>query len=299
MPSLRRRQGTLREGEITPHRTTMSVFECHPINILAKENPNSFARMSYFREIRAISHQSSHPRRKTSHFFCKDSHPARYHVRNSPHFKLPQDTTQRKHPETLRRGTESRNRALPRTRRKENIPKLCVATQNYATEHSRGHDAKKAAQNSASRHRTTQQSTPENTTQRKLLKTLRCDTELRSRALPRTRRKESCSKLCVATQNHATEHSRGHEAKKSSRNSASWHRTTQQSTPEDTTQRKLLKTLRRGTEPRSRALPRTRRKENIPKLCVATQNHATEHSRGHDAKKAQRDSGNPTASLFI
>ena len=47
---------------------------------------------------------------------------------------------------------------------------------------------------------------------------------------PRTRRKESCSKLCVVAQNHAAEHSRGHDAKKTSRNSASWHRTTQQST---------------------------------------------------------------------
>ena len=147
--------------------------------------------MSYFREIRAISHQSSHPRRKTSHFFCKDSHPARYHVRNSPHFKQPP-----------------------------------------------GHDAKKTAQNSASWHRTTQQSTPEDTTQRKHPETLRRDTEPRSRALQRTRRKENIPKLCVVTQNHAAEYSRGHNAKKTSRNSASRHRTTQQSTPEDATQRK-------------------------------------------------------------
>ena len=147
--------------------------------------------MSDFREIRAISHQSSHPRRKTSHFFCKDSHPARYHVRNSPHFKLPP-----------------------------------------------GHDAKKPSRNSASWHRITQQSTPEDTTQRKHPETLRRDTEPRSRALPRTRRKESCSKLCVVAQNHAAEHSRGHDAKKTSRDSASRHRTTQQSTPEDTTQGK-------------------------------------------------------------
>ena len=144
MPSLRRRQGTLREGEITPHRTTMSVFE----------SPNQ------------------HPRRKTSHFFCKDSHPARYHVRNSPHFKLPQDTTQRKLLKTLRRGTEPRSRALPRTRRKENIPKLCVAAQNHAAEHSRGRDAKKTSRHSASRHRTTQQSTPKDTTQRKRKETV-------------------------------------------------------------------------------------------------------------------------------
>ena len=200
--------------------------------------------MPDFREIRAISHQSSHPRRKTSHFFCKDPHPARYYVCNSPHFKQsPQDATQRKHPETLRRDTEPRNRALPRTRRKESIPKLCVAAQNHATEHPRGHDAKKAAQNSASRHRTTQQSTPENTTQRKHPETLRRDTEPRSRALPRTRRKENVPKLCVEAQNHAAEHSRGHNAKKTYRNSASRHRTTQQSTPQDTTQRKRKETV--------------------------------------------------------
>ena len=150
--------------------------------------------MSDFREIRAISHQSSHPRRKTSHFFCKDSHPARYHVRNSPHFKLSQDTTQRKLLKTLRRGTEPRSRALPRTRRKESCSKLCVATQNHATEHSRGHDAKKTSRNSASWHRTTQQSTPKDTTQRKHPETLRRDTEPRNRALPRTRRKESAKR---------------------------------------------------------------------------------------------------------
>ena len=155
---MRRRQGTLRKVQITPHAPRCRCLR-HPITILAKENPNSFARMPDFREIRAISHQSSHPRRKTSDFFCKDSHPARYHVRNSPHFKQ-----------------------SPRTRRKENCSKLCVATQNHATEHSRGHDAKKAAQNSASRHRTTQQSTSEDTTQRKHPKTLRRDTEPRNRA---------------------------------------------------------------------------------------------------------------------
>ena len=109
---MRRRQGTLREVQITPHAPRCRCLS-HPINIVAKENPNSFATMLDFREIRAISHQSSHPRRKTSHFFCKDSHPARYYVCNSPHFK-------------------------------QSPP---------------GRDAKKAAQNSASWHRTTQQST--------------------------------------------------------------------------------------------------------------------------------------------
>ena len=93
--------------------------------------------MPDFREIRAISHQTSHPRIKTSRFFCKDSHPASYYVCNSPHFK----------------------QSPPRTRRKESCSKLCVATQNYAAEHSRGHDAKKTSRNSASWHRTTQQST--------------------------------------------------------------------------------------------------------------------------------------------
>ena len=164
---MRRRQGTLREVQITPHAPRCRCLR-HPITILAKENPNSFARMPDFREIRAISHQSSHPRRKTSHFFCKDYHPAGYYVCNSPHFKQsPQDATQRKLLKTLRRDTEPRSRALPRTRRKEDIPKLCVVAQNHATEHSRGHDAKKASRNSASRHRTTQQSTPEDATQRK------------------------------------------------------------------------------------------------------------------------------------
>ena len=91
--------------------------------------------MPDFREIRAISHQTSHPRIKTSRFFCKDSHPASYYVCNSPHFK-------------------------------QSPP---------------GRDAKKAAQNSASWHRTTQQSTPEDTTQRKHPETLRRGTELRSR----------------------------------------------------------------------------------------------------------------------
>ena len=140
---MRRRQGTLRKVQITPHAPRCRCLS-HPITILAKETPNSFARIPDFREIRAILHQSTHPRRKTSHFFCKDSHPARYHVRNSPHFKQPP-----------------------------------------------GRDAKKAAQNSASRHRTTQQSTPEDATQRKHPETLRRGTELRSRALPRTRRKEA------------------------------------------------------------------------------------------------------------
>ena len=92
--------------------------------------------MPDFREIRAISQQTSHIRLKTSRFFCKDPHPARYYVCNSPHFKQsPQDATQRKLLKTLRRGTELRSRALPRTRRKENIPKLCVATQNHAAEY--------------------------------------------------------------------------------------------------------------------------------------------------------------------
>ena len=132
---MRRRQGTLREVQITPHAPRCRCLS-HPINIVAKENPNSFATMLDFREIRAISHQSSHPRRKTSHFFCKDSHPSRYYVCNSPHFKQsPQDATQRKLLKTLRRGTEPRSRALPRTRRKEDIPKLCVVAQNYAAEY--------------------------------------------------------------------------------------------------------------------------------------------------------------------
>ena len=98
MPSLRRRQGTLREVQITPHAPRCRGLS-HAINILATENPNSFARMLDFREIRAISHQSSHPRRKTSHFFCKDSHPARDFVHNSPRFTdnhLPSDHVVRK-----------------------------------------------------------------------------------------------------------------------------------------------------------------------------------------------------------
>lgn len=133
---MRRRQGTLRKVQITPHAPRCRCLS-HPITILAKENPNSFARMPDFWEIRAISHQSSHPRRKTSHFFCKDYHPAGYYVCNSPHFK----------------------QSPPRTRRKESCSKLCVATQNHAAEHSRGHDAKKTSRNYASWHRTTQQST--------------------------------------------------------------------------------------------------------------------------------------------
>ena len=91
---MRRRQGALREGEITPHAPRCRCLR-HPITILAKENPNSFARIPDFREIRAILHQSSHPRRKTSHFFCKDSHPAKDFVRNSPRFtdnRLPSDS---------------------------------------------------------------------------------------------------------------------------------------------------------------------------------------------------------------
>ena len=131
---MRRRQGTLRKVQITPHAPRCRCLS-HPITILAKENPNSFARMPDFWEIRAISHQSSHPRRKTSHFFCKDYHPAGYYVCNSPHFK-------------------------------QSPP---------------GRDAKKAAQNSASRHRTTQQSTPEDATQRRHPETMRRGTELRSR----------------------------------------------------------------------------------------------------------------------
>ena len=90
---MRRRQGTLREVQITLHAPRCRCLS-HPITILAKENPNSFARIPDFREIRAISHQSSHPRRKTSHFFCKDSHPAKDFVRNSPRFtdnRLPSD----------------------------------------------------------------------------------------------------------------------------------------------------------------------------------------------------------------
>ena len=109
---MRRRQGTLRKVQITPHAPRCRCLS-HPITILAKENPNSFARMPDFWEIRAISHQSSHPRRKTSHFFCKDYHPAGYYVCNSPHFK----------------------QSPPRTRRKESCSKLCVATQNYAAEY--------------------------------------------------------------------------------------------------------------------------------------------------------------------
>ena len=82
---MRRRQGTLRKVQITPHAPRCRCLS-HPITILAKENPNSLAMIPDFREIRAILHQSSHPRRKTSHFFCKESHPAKDFVHNSPRF---------------------------------------------------------------------------------------------------------------------------------------------------------------------------------------------------------------------
>ena len=90
---MRRRQGTLRKVQITPHAPRCRCLS-HPITILAKENPNSFARIPDFREIRAISHQSSHPRRKTSHFFCKDPLVIDF-VHNSPRFtdnRLPSDS---------------------------------------------------------------------------------------------------------------------------------------------------------------------------------------------------------------
>ena len=90
---MRRRQGTLRKVQITPHAPRCRCLS-HPITILAKENPNSFARMPDFRGIWAFSHQTSHPRRKTSHFFCKDSL-AKDFVRNSPRFtdnRLPSDS---------------------------------------------------------------------------------------------------------------------------------------------------------------------------------------------------------------
>ena len=105
----RRTFGPARAGPKCPRGLSRSDWGIN--TILAKENPNSFARILDFRGIWAISHQSSHPRRKTSHFFCKDYHPAGYFVCNSPHFKQsPQDATQRKLRKTLRRGTELRSR---------------------------------------------------------------------------------------------------------------------------------------------------------------------------------------------
>ena len=55
------------------------------MNILAKENPNSFARMPDFRAIGTFSHQTTHPRRKTSHFFCEYPLVIDF-VHNSPRF---------------------------------------------------------------------------------------------------------------------------------------------------------------------------------------------------------------------
>ena len=167
MPSLRRRQGTLREVQITPHRTTMSVFESPNQASSQKKTPILLrgclisGKYGQFRTNPPILAE------KQAISFARILTPPGTMSVIRPISSTPEDTTQRKLLKTLRRGTEPRSRALPRTPRKENIPKLCVAAHNHAAEHSREHDAKKTAQNSALRHRTTQQSTPKDTTQRK------------------------------------------------------------------------------------------------------------------------------------